>query len=236
MLSLYMPNTQISYPIAAWTLGITILVLVLATICSATLALSVVHRHSSDGTGVDGFLPIPNHLITPPNQSPPVPSGAIAGSSVPKNLIIGPSCTSSCPPLFGTNKDDIIYATGVTDASVFGLNGDDVILAGSGNAKIYGADGNDFLIAGSANAQIYGGKGDDVLVGGSGTSVLVGGDGNDQLYAGFSNDILIGGAGANYFDCGLSGNAVILDFNPAKGDTKAGNCKYVFTSGVSAVH
>ena len=65
---------------------------------------------------------------------------------------------------------------------------------------------------------------------------MVGGNGNDQFYAGsnrlFSggNDIMIGGSGANYFDCGPNGNGVILDFNPAKGDTKAPNCKFVITS------
>src|SRR5215469_3791674 len=41
---------------------------------------------------------------------------------------------------------------------------------------------------------------------------------------------MIGGSGANYFDCGPSGNGVILDFNPAKGDTKSPNCRYVITT------
>jgi hypothetical protein len=36
--------------------------------------------------------------------------------------------------------------------------------------------------------------------------------------------------GANYFDCGPNGNGVILDFNPAKGDTKSPDCKYVITT------
>jgi hypothetical protein len=40
---------------------------------------------------------------------------------------------------------------------------------------------------------------------------------------------MIGGSGANYFDCGPNDNRVILDFNPAKGDTKAPNCKFVIT-------
>src|SRR5215469_12629386 len=41
---------------------------------------------------------------------------------------------------------------------------------------------------------------------------------------------MIGGSGANYFDCGPSGNGVILDFNPAKGDTKSPDCRYVITT------
>jgi Ca2+-binding RTX toxin-like protein len=38
------------------------------------------------------------------------------------------------------------------------------------------------------------------------------------------NDILIGGPGANYFDCG-EGIDEVTDFDPAKGDTLAGNCE-----------
>jgi Ca2+-binding RTX toxin-like protein len=192
-------------------------------------------RHHDDGgsisinTGIDGFLPIPNRLITPPNQKPFISSDATAGSDIPRNLIVGPSCLSVCPPLIGTNRDDIIYGTAVTDVTIYGLDKDDVMIGGSGNSKIFGGNGNDFLVSGVGNAQMYGGRGNDILVGGSGTSVIVGGTGNDQLYAGFGNDILIGGPGANYFDCGLTGNAMVLDFNPAKGDTKAPDCKYVFT-------
>jgi Ca2+-binding RTX toxin-like protein len=59
---------------------------------------------------------------------------------------------------------------------------------------------------------------------------MVGGKvGNDQYYGGTGHDVMIGGRGANYFDCGLNGNALILNFNPAKGDTKAPNCKFVIT-------
>jgi hypothetical protein len=32
------------------------------------------------------------------------------------------------------------------------------------------------------------------------------------------------------YECGPCGNGVILDFNPAKGDTKAPNRKFVITS------
>ena len=48
---------------------------------------------------------------------------------------------------------------------------------------------------------------------------------------GTGHDVMIGGRGANYFDCGLNGNALILNFNPAKGDTKSPSCKFVITVG-----
>lgn len=53
---------------------------------------------------------------------------------------------------------------------------------------------------------------------------MVGGPGNDELYGGAGDDVLIGGRGADYFDCG-DGQDTIVDFNPAKGDTQAGNCE-----------
>jgi hypothetical protein len=53
--------------------------------------------------------------------------------------------------------------------------------------------------------------------------------GNDQFYGGTGHDVMIVGRGANYFDCGLNGNTLILNFNPAKCDTKASNSKFVIT-------
>jgi Ca2+-binding RTX toxin-like protein len=188
--------------------------------------------------GIGNRLSIPNDLITPPNQHFPLPSNAISGSDIPKNLIVGPSCATSCPLIIGTNKDDIINGVPVTDSLIYGLKGDDVITGGSGNTKLYGGDGNDEINGGAGNALVIGGEGDDVLFGGTGTNIIIGGPGNDQLYAGASADNLIGGDGKDYFNCGAntrtggtSQSAVVLDFNPSEGDTKASNCIYVFTKG-----
>jgi hypothetical protein len=85
----------------------------------------------------------------------------------------------------------------------------------------------------STSAHLYGGPGNNIFIGGGGVTLMVGGDGIDQFYAG-SNRMFSGGndigSGAKYFDCGTNGNIVILDFNPAKGDTKASNCKFAITS------
>jgi Ca2+-binding RTX toxin-like protein len=186
--------------------------------------------------GLGGILPIPKDSITPPNQDYPLPSNAMSGSEIPKNMITGPSCVSGCPTITGTNKDDIIYGVSVTDVTIYGLKGNDYIIGGSGNTKLYGGDGNDNINAGFGSAQMYGGKGDDVLIGESGNNILLGGPGNDQLYAGTGTDTLIGGSGADSFNCGSQtstggspSSAVVLDFNPAEGDTKSSNCKYVIT-------
>jgi Ca2+-binding RTX toxin-like protein len=213
--------------------------LILILMLSSNLALvPIANAGNNHRLGLDSRLSIPKDLITPPNQDFPLPSNAISGSDIPKNLILGPSCVSGCPEIIGTNNDDVIYGIPTTDVTIFSLKGDDYIQGGSGNTKLYGGDGNDMIIGGPGNAAVYGGEGDDVLGGGTGNNVLVGGPGNDQLYAGIGTDTLIGGPGADFFNCGSQtgtggspSTAVILDFDPTEGDIKSANCKYVFTQG-----
>jgi Ca2+-binding RTX toxin-like protein len=104
--------------------------------------------------------------------------------------------------------------------TIKGLDGDDIVFAGSGNDSVEGGDGNDF---------IHGGDNDDVLTGDGGNSgkeeehyeydrifrtskwynyeevllkevetahdLIFGGDGNDEIYGGFGNDTLYGDSG-----------------------------------------
>jgi Ca2+-binding RTX toxin-like protein len=181
------------------------------------------------------ILHIPRNLFTPPNQLQSVPKGQSIpqGLNIPKNLIVGPDCTQMCPPIIGTQKDDIIIATAVTDATIYSLGGNDVLQCGPGACKAFAGPGENILVASTAastdNAKLYGGSGNNIFIGGVGSDLMMGGKGNDQFYAGSGHDVMIGGGGANYFDCGLNGNGVILDFNPANGDTKASNCKFVVT-------
>ena len=215
------------------------LILILSHVSnSGLLAIANAGGGNNNHLGLGGMLPIPNDLITPPNQDYPLPPNAVSGSQIPKNMIIGSSCVSGCKTIIGTNKDDIIYGVPITDVTIYGLNGNDYIIGGSGNSVLYGGNGNDEINGGTGNAQMYGGNGDDVLIGGPGNNVIVGGPGNDQLFAGTGTDTLIGGTGADFFNCGSQtgtggspSSAVILDFNPSEGDTKSTNCKYVFTQG-----
>jgi RTX calcium-binding nonapeptide repeat (4 copies) len=210
----------------------TILVLLISS-KSEPVAILKAANASSGGqfsTGLDGTLPVQRELITPPNQTPFIPPNALGGSNAPKNLIVAPACTSSCPPIIGTPRDDIIDASAETDSIIYGMGDNDIVKCGTGNCKVYGVSGNDFILgSNAAHGLLYGGSGDDIIIGAAGPSVLVGGAGNDQLYSGASGDYMVGGPGANYFDCGTGGNGIILDFDPSHGDTKASNCKYVFT-------
>src|SRR5205807_4652346 len=92
-------------------------------------------------------LHISSNLFTPPNQGQSVPKGQSIpqGLNIPKNLIIGPLCNQQCPPIIGTQKDDIIIATAVTDATIYGLGGNDFIQCGPGACKAFSGSGDNIL-------------------------------------------------------------------------------------------
>src|SRR5947209_7654443 len=116
-------------------------------------------------------LNIPNNLFTPPNQGQSVPKGQSIpqGLNIPKNLIVAPECSQQCPPIIGTQKDDIIIATAVTDATIYGLGGNDFIQCGGGACKAFAGPGDNILVASTAsttdNAKLYGGSGNNIFIG-----------------------------------------------------------------------
>lgn len=130
----------------------------------------------------------------------------------------------------GTSNDDIIRS-GNTE-QVFGRGGDDMIFGGLSN-QLYGGGQDDIILAGGGANVIDGDSGDDTLMGSLGNDLLTGGSGNDKLFAGAGDTIMKGGPGANHFDCPISlmglARAIVLDYNPDRGDTIAGVCKVVNT-------
>ena len=103
-------------------------------------------------------LPVPVNPLTPPNQAPVTAlSRALitAGLELPKNLIV-PSCPAStvsagtgCPPVVGTMGPDLIIATAVQDATIYGVGGNDIIQCGPGNCKVYAGPGDNVIMAGT---------------------------------------------------------------------------------------
>jgi hypothetical protein len=52
--------------------------------------------------------------------------------NIPKNLIVPQTCLLNvCPTIVGTQRDDIIIATAVNNARIFGLGGNDIIECGT---------------------------------------------------------------------------------------------------------
>jgi Ca2+-binding RTX toxin-like protein len=136
-------------------------------------------------------------------------------------------------PCEGTNDDDVMFC-GIKSRA-FALDGDDLVYGGGLGDQVYGGEDDDLLIAGAGKSLLDGGPNDDVLMGGLGGNLLAGGTGNDKLFNGAGTAVMYGGKGANHFDCSLSAlglaRSVVMDYNPANGDTISGPCKIVNTIG-----
>ena len=97
--------------------------------------------------------------------------------------------------LEGSNFDDVLQAGdgSVGLMPIFGMGGNDHIIAGYNAGNLYGGDGNDIIDArNSLSATLDGGNGDDLIRTSIGLQVAYGGDGNDIIYG---NHRIFGGAG-----------------------------------------
>ncbi|MDO5297201.1 MAG: M91 family zinc metallopeptidase [bacterium] len=124
-------------------------------------------------------------------------------------------------------NDSITVDERVTNSlRLTGGEGDDYIIAGSGNDLIFdnygsniisGGAGNDIIVAHGLDVgpregyinRLEGGAGNDYLEGGNGRDYLDGGEGNDTLYGLGGDDELHGGAGKDYLDGG-QGNDILF--------------------------
>ena len=112
--------------------------------------------------------------------------------------------------VYGSPGGDLIDCGGSTaDLVIFGMDGNDVIVSGTGRDILLGGKGIDFLFSREGNDFLSGGEdsdfmfsslGDDYLSGGPANDLLLGGNGSDVLHGGPGDDILIGGAGMDVCD------------------------------------
>jgi Ca2+-binding RTX toxin-like protein len=112
---------------------------------------------------------------------------------------------STWEPLTGTNANDFISKSGVTDDTLIGLAGHDTLLGFGGVDLLFGGDGSDLLDGGDLADWLYGDSGDDTLHGSDGHDVLYAdnqaegaGDTNNNrnfLSGGTGDDILLGAWG-----------------------------------------
>ncbi|EGY28786.1 RTX toxin [Candidatus Regiella insecticola 5.15] len=99
-----------------------------------------------------------------------------------------------------TEGDDIILLSNVVtlaDNTFFALGGDDIVIDTSEYERsLFGGEGNDILIVrGKGIKRVDGEEGDDQLFGDTGNDELYGGAGSDTLYGGKGSDDLFGGQG-----------------------------------------
>jgi Ca2+-binding RTX toxin-like protein len=122
--------------------------------------------------------------------------------------------------IFGGDGNDVIVA-GSGDSQIDGGAGNDKIVGGSGDDTLCGDDGNDVIVGGAGNDTLFGDAGNDVLNGGLGDDLLIGGDGNDtldgavgndHLYGQAGNDTLIGGVGNNILVGGAGNDTLVARF------------------------
>ena len=147
-----------------------------------------------------------------------VPEGAIGafGVSLPLDIVgtagndrIGMVALPKNRLLVVVNGKRTIYSlSNVPEVRVFGGDGNDLIVAGTGAPSCYidGGAGNDRVRGGPGNDTILGGDGNDligdvagqnILIGGAGDDVLIGGNGFDRMAGVAGNDLLIGGASSS---------------------------------------
>ena len=127
--------------------------------------------------------------------------------------------------LVGTNGPDVICAFGGND-TIRARGGDDIIFAGRGNDTVFAGAGNDVVRGNRGRDTIRGQAGDDELRGGRGHDTLIGGQGSDRIFGGAGRDELRGGAGDDEL-FGRSGADTLIGnsgFDKANGGRGHDNC------------
>ena len=140
------------------------------------------------------------------------------------------------------DNDTDIVMTGVETAKVYGLGGQDILMAGgapagikvylyggAGDDQLYGSPYADYLYGDADDDYIEGDAGNDIIYDGNGIDYMVGGDGNDRFEQGATadntwwyHDTMIGGAGIDTADYGDRTNSVTVTvgvgLTPAEAD------------------
>ncbi|PDT33980.1 MULTISPECIES: calcium-binding protein [Sinorhizobium] len=103
--------------------------------------------------------------------------------------------------------------------TLFGSNGDDVIIDFAGNDWIDSRWGTDRAFGGAGNDQVYGEEGSDYLSGDNGRDKpRVPGEDNDYLSGGAGDDVLFVGDGRDWLKGGEGGDMFVFQFhNPVRG-------------------
>ncbi|MFY0632808.1 MAG: Hint domain-containing protein [Vannielia sp.] len=100
------------------------------------------------------------------------------------------------------NKDPITGLSGSPDQGYPGIWAPDAD-PNDDKDTVYGGDGNDIIITGDDDDYIEGGNGNDTINAGYDDDTIFGGNGNDYIVGGEGNDIIDGGAGDDIIYGGL---------------------------------
>ncbi len=104
--------------------------------------------------------------------------------------------------VYGKQGDDVIIAEGTSSAQLYGNYGDDNITGTVGADTIYGGNDSDTISAGSGNDYVEGGPGGDTIHGDDGNDTIYGEGGDDHIYGDDDYDELSGGTGNDIIEGG----------------------------------
>ncbi|WP_386682799.1 Hint domain-containing protein [Loktanella sp. R86503] len=141
---------------------------------------------SDDGNG--------NAVLTFPNGEAVVLQGVSPATATNEQFLFAIGIPMSDGTVSGTAGDDVI-TPGYTDRDGDRVDSNDAILAGdaANDDLIEAGAGNDSVLAGNGNDRVYGGSGNDTLDGGAGNDLLDGGAGDDRFVVSAGNDTVLGG-------------------------------------------
>lgn len=154
---------------------------------------------SCNTSSMDVPSPQPTHTESGGGGNPPPPPPPPAD---------GPQCRGQAATIsdhtgtiFGTNGNDVIVGSSGAE-TIDGMGGGDLICGKGGNDLVQGGGGDDDIRGGPGGDDLRGNDGTDLLVGTGGRDTLWGGDGNDRLEGGKRPDELHGGPGSDVCDGG----------------------------------
>ncbi len=154
-----------------------------------------------DATGLCDTATITLVVGDPPPSPTPAPT-------------LTPTPNPSPPPgaegctIWGTDGNDILIGTDGDDV-ICGLDGDDVIKAGPGDDVVYGGDGDDDIRGQRGDDELRGGRGNDRLRGGPGADIVYGNSGAGGLWGNSGADTLKGGSGPDRIRGGSGSDRII---------------------------
>ncbi len=141
--------------------------------------------------------------------------------------------------MVGNEGANVFFSFGAND-KLYGLGGDDWLLAGRGDDLIDGGDGNDVAVGGMGDDSIAAGAGADTIAGDEGDDAIDAGDGDDEAHGGAGDDLvsgengddsLTGGAGRDWLNGGDGADTLRGDRGDDTLEGGDGPDRFVFATG-----
>jgi Ca2+-binding RTX toxin-like protein len=115
------------------------------------------------------------------------------------SIVLGLTDATLTKFIFAGDGNDTVNVSTSVDATIFGGDGDDLLVGSPAADTIFGGAGNDNISGLALIDTIYGDEGNDIIIGGTGNDNLFGGDGSDRFIwnNGDNSDIVEGDEGVD---------------------------------------